>query len=462
MSRPDITDVSVDLLLRMNKPIPRYTSYPTAPEWHELPPEIYQERLLQLDQEARPLSLYVHIPFCRTMCLFCGCSVILNRRPENEERYVEYLCKELTLVSGQLNQAHSVRQLHFGGGTPTKLSVALLQKLLGHIENCFAIDWGGEISIEIDPRTVVEDRGHKLRVLKELGFNRVSFGVQDTNPKVQEAIKRHQSYAMTLETYKRARELGYEGINLDLIYGLPYQTPGSFADTIEKIIAMGPDRIALFSYAQIPWLKAHQKAIPDETLPSPEEKFAIYVYARKRLMEEGYVPLGMDHFARREDPLAQAYFQRQLHRNFQGYSLQLSQDMLGFGVTSIGFCQDAFIQNIKDLDNYYAALDEGRLPVLRGKVLTEEDRLRRWTIHSLMCHFELDGNRFKERFGISLKAHFAKEQSAIAELMKEGLLEEVGPSLVATPTGRLFIRNIASVFDAYLGANLNRQFSKAV
>ena len=290
----------------------------------------------------------------------------------------------------------------------------------------------------------------------------MSFGVQDTDPKVQEAIKRHQSYEMTLETYQRARELGFSGINLDLIYGLPYQTPESFADTIEKIIAMGPDRIALFSYAKIPWLKAHQKAIPDEILPSTEDKFAIYVYARRRLMEEGYVPLGMDHFARREDPLAQAYFQKRLHRNFQGYSLQLSQDMLGFGVTSIGYCQDAFIQNVKSLEEYYAALDAGQLPVLRGKVLSAEDRLRRWVIQSMMCHFELDGMQFKERFGVSLEAYFAKEQTAIDEMVAEGLIEKIGPSLIATPLGRLFIRNVASVFDAYLSASQNTKFSKAV
>ncbi len=333
---------------------------------------------------------------------------------------------------------------------------------MSRLHECFNIDGSGEISIEIDPRTVVEDQGSKLSLLKKLGFNRVSFGVQDTDPKVQEAIKRHQSYEMTLETYERARELGFEGINLDLIYGLPYQTQESFRETMDKIIAMSPDRIALFSYAKIPWLKAHQKAIPEETLPTAEDKFAIYIYARKRLMEEGYIPLGMDHFARQHDPLAQAYRQRKLHRNFQGYSLQLAEDMLAFGVTSIGFCQDAFFQNCKELELYYAALDQDQFPTFRGKVLTEADRIRRWAIQSVMCHFELNADQFEERFGIPLETYFSNEQGQIDELIAQGLVEKVDRSIVATPIGRLFIRNIAAVFDSYLSATTKRQFSQAV
>jgi len=388
--------------------------------------------------------------------------VILNRRSENEEKYVHYLCKELDLVSSRLQNGHTVRQLHFGGGTPTKLSIPLFQALVAHVQRCFSVDKTGEISIEIDPRTVAEDRGHKLRILRNLGFNRVSFGVQDTNPKVQEAIRRNQSYQMTLETYQRARELGFEGVNLDLIYGLPFQTLESFTDTIEKIIQMRPDRIALFSYAKVPWLKAHQKAIPDKILPVAEEKFAIYVYARKRLMEEGYVPLGMDHFARREDPLAQAYFAKTLYRNFQGYSVQLAEDMLGFGVTSIGYCQDAFVQNVKELDYYYKALDLGLLPVFRGKILSEEDRLRRWVIQSIMCHFEIDYKLFKTNFGADFDMHFVEEQGKIDQLGQEGLVERTARSLIATPMGRLFIRNVASIFDAYLTAGTKQQFSQAV
>ncbi len=421
--------IDVATLLRFDKPVPRYTSYPTAPEWHDLDPQAYAIQLEHLNTEARSLSLYFHIPFCKTMCLFCGCSVILNRRPENEQRYVTYLEKEIDLVSSKLRKDHQVTQLHFGGGTPTKLSSDLLQHLIIHIQKRFTFSPDAEISIEIDPRTVVEDQGAKLRLLRILGFNRVSFGVQDTNPQVQEAVRRRQSYAMTLQTYDLARQTGFKGVNIDLIYGLPYQTQESFQDTIEKIINMRPDRIAMFSYAKVPWLKEHQKAIPDHTLPSVEEKFAIYVQARQQLLNAGYLGLGMDHFALREDPLSIAFLQQKLHRNFQGYTLNLAEDMLGFGVTSIGYCRDAYIQNIKDLEQYYLALDAGQLPVHRGKVLSEEDQLRRWVINKLMCQFEMDRNAFEQKYGIEFDKYFAPEQASVQHAVAEGLLIDTGPSL---------------------------------
>lgn len=445
-----IEEVDVELLTRFDLPVPRYTSYPTAPEWESFSSDDYVNQLYELNSDPRPLSLYFHIPFCKTMCLFCGCSVILNRRPENEERYVNYLLKEIELVSSRLRKDHTVAQLHFGGGTPTKLSAELLEKLMTSIDDSFRVVRDGEISIEIDPRTVCEDDGAKLRLLRKLGFNRVSFGVQDTNPKVQEAIKRRQTYAMTRRTYELAREIGFQGINIDLIYGLPYQTTESFEDTIAKIIEMRPDRIALFSYAQVPWLKEHQKAIPDETLPSTQEKFRIYVQARRQLIAAGYLGLGMDHFALREDPLAQAFLQRTLHRNFQGYTLNLAQDLLGFGVTAIGFCREAYAQNLKDLPAYYAALDQGQLPIHRGKMLSEADRLRRWVINKLMCQFEVDREEFEQIYGVQFDRYFTAELPLLKRSIADGLLIETGGKLLATPTGRLFVRNLAATFDWYL------------
>lgn len=461
----DLGKESVDVatLQRFDRPVPRYTSYPTAPEWGELHPDHYQNQLEILNAEPRPLSLYFHIPFCKSMCLFCGCSVILNRRAENEQRYVNYLLKEVDLVSSQLHGQHMVNQIHLGGGTPTKLSCEQLELLMTHIRKRFQFTPEAECSIEIDPRTVVEDNGAKLSFLRKIGYSRVSFGVQDTDPKVQEAVKRRQTYEMTLRTYELARELGFHGVNIDLIYGLPFQTTESFQETIEKIGAMRPDRIALFSYAKIPWLKEHQKAIDDETLPSTEEKFRIYVQARAQLLSMGYLGLGMDHFALRQDPLSVAFLQQRLHRNFQGYTLNLAEDMLGFGVTSIGYCRDAYIQNIKELEPYYAALDQGLLPVHRGKVLSEADRVRRWVINKLMCQFELDKALFEQLYGVPFQRYFAEEMPSVQQAITEGLLQDTENKLIATSTGRLFIRNVAALFDWYLQRKGGSgQFSRGV
>jgi len=442
--------VSIDMLHRFDKPVPRYTSYPTAPEWGEVTPNTYIQHLEQLNSKPRPLSLYFHIPFCRTMCLFCGCSVILNRKPENEERYVQYLLKEMDLVRQHLREDHVVTQLHFGGGTPTKLTTDQLARIWHHIHKLYQVDPNGELAMEIDPRTVLPDDGEKLRFLRSLGFNRVSFGVQDTNPEVQEAVKRRQTYAMSRKTFELARELEFTGINLDLIYGLPYQTVESFQETVEKIAELRPDRIALFSYARVPWLKPHQNAIPEHALPSTEEKFRIYVEARKELLAAGYVALGMDHFALPEDPLAQAYISGHLHRNFQGYTLNLAEDMLGHGITAIGQVQDGFFQNRKTLDEYYQCLDQNELPVFRGKVLSADDCLRRWVIQSLMCQFAVDKKEFARRAGQHWDSYFQQEQADVETAKADGLLTEDAQFLHVTPIGRLFVRNVAALFDHYL------------
>lgn len=441
-------------LIKYHKQTPRYTSYPTAPYWEEVVSRDYIERLQSIDNE--PLSLYFHIPFCKTMCLFCGCSVILNRKEENEEKYVSYLKREIDLVTSHLTSKKKVTQIHFGGGTPTKLSSLLLSSLFEKIEVNFDIDFSQEIAIEVDPRTVFEDRGEKLRLLKSLGFNRVSFGVQDTNSKVQEAIKRHQSYEMTKMTFLLAKELGFKGINIDLIYGLPYQTKESFSQTIEEILALNPDRIALFSYAKVPWLKPHQNAISEDTLPSTEEKFTIYEMARLAFIKAGYIAIGMDHFAKSHDELALSYHQKSLQRNFQGYTVARAEEMLGFGVTSIGLIKNMYAQNHKELSSYYSALDQSLLPITRGKILSDEDCLRKWVIHTLMCHFSLDKEEFFQKFEKKFDLHFTHLASELEDFEKEELIENSPQTLKVTSQGELFIRNIVTVFDAYLPLQTQR------
>ena len=442
----DLIRVDASSLARWNKPIPRYTSYPTAPQFHPLDESIYRQKLALFDASSKPLSVYIHIPFCKTMCLFCACSVILNRKPEKQREYLDLLLKEIELLP--FASKRKVTQLHLGGGTPTSLSESEFEELMAALGRRFSLE--GEISIEVDPRTVYSDGGKKLAALRKMGFNRVSFGVQDLDPLVQEAVKRRQSEEMTVSTLKMARSLGFEGINLDLIYGLPHQTPERFAKTAEKILELKPDRIAFYSYAKVPWLKAHQKAIPDETLPTTEEKFAIYAETRERFLKGGYMAIGMDHFALETDPMAAAYAEKKLTRNFQGYSLQLADDMIGLGVTSIGFLENAFFQNLKTIEAYKGEVEQGRLPVHRGYVLNGEDRLRRFVIQAIMCQFELDKRQFERRFGKSFDGHFSREREEIERLKTEGLLEETEEKLLPTPMGRLFIRLIAAVFDAYI------------
>jgi len=429
------------------RPVPRYTSYPTALQFGAIAPETFVEHLRAFDRTSKPLSLYIHIPFCKTMCLFCGCSVVLNRKPERQATYLHALQQEIALTAGQFSGKRQVTQLHLGGGTPTSLTEDELSSLMDTLRQHFVFFPDAEIAIEVDPRTVVADDGAKLRVLRELGFNRISFGVQDLDPAVQEAVRRRQTREMTVNTFQHARSLGFSSINIDLIYGLPQQTAASFRNTVSELIALNPDRIALFSYAHVPWLKQHQQAIRPEELPSPEEKFQIYVEARTLFLQHGYTAIGMDHFARKEDSLAQAYAQGRLARNFQGYTVQSAEDSLGFGMTAIGFLQGAYFQNAKTLEEYQAR--QGQFPVFRGVVLTPEDAERRQLIQEVMCRFRIDKTRF---------AHFVDEhRPALQQLIDEGLLTD---TLQATPTGELFIRLIASTFDQYLHAQTG--FSSSV
>ena len=441
----DVHCVDPKLLLKWNQSVPRYTSYPTAPQFGPISEKVYRQHLSALDAKEKDLSLYLHLPFCRTMCLFCGCSVVLNRNEERQERYLQSLFQEIRRVSHLFTKKKKLSQLHLGGGTPTSLSEEQFERLFSEIKKHFSFLETAEISIEIDPRTVFLDGGKKLQTLKNLGINRVSFGVQDLDPKVQEAVRRRQTEEMTEITYFRARDLHFQGINIDLIYGLPLQTEKSFSLTAEKIAAWKPDRIAFYSYAKVPWIKAHQKAIKEKDLPSTEEKFRLYTRARSIFIKAGYIPIGMDHFSLPEDSITQAYQKGALTRNFQGYSVLLSDDMVGLGMSSIGFIENGYFQNEKDLPNYEKRLEEKGLAVSKGYLLKEDDLLRRRIILKLMCHFEV-----------------SSRDASLAHLdpfFEEGFLEKKGDSFIVTERGRPFIRNIASAFDAYLH---NGKFSRAI
>lgn len=454
----DLVDIDPEDLMKLHRPLPRYTSYPTALEFSPIDESLYVEKLKAWDQKKKPLSLYVHIPFCKSMCLFCACSVILNRQGGRQRKYVDALLKEIDLLASHLSTP-LVNQLHFGGGTPTNLTqeefLLVFEKLYSH----FNLDSNGEISIEIDPRSITFD---KLRLLKQIGFNRVSFGVQDTDLRVQEAVRRRQSAELSQRAFTWAKELGFLSINLDLIYGLPLQTPETFDQTVSEILAMGPERIALFSYARVPHLKQHQKAIRDEDLPSTRQKVEIYVLARKRFMNAGYVEIGMDHFAKKEDPIAQAYFDRKLYRNFQGYSLKLAEDMIGLGLSSIGSLQGDYFQNQKDLDAYQNQIAEGKLSAAFGKVLNTDDHIRYWVIQRLMCDFSLQKKEFTTLFSQDFDIYFSAEQNALEQMRDLDLIHFDENEIEATQKGRLFIRNVASVFDAYLKSKNPSTFSKSI
>jgi len=457
----DLIDVDPELLMSLDKPVPRYTSYPTAIHFQKLPEEAYAASLRALSC-TDPLSLYIHIPFCKSMCLFCGCSVILNRDPQKQILYLQALLQEIDLIASHLPAKKPLSQLHFGGGTPTSLHENEFSLLMEKIQEHFFFAPSAEIAIEVDPRTVFLDQGRKLRFLHSLGFNRISFGVQDTDPKVQEAVRRRQSWEMTRTTFQWAKEIGFQSINIDLIYGLPLQTKHTFSDTILKMIQLKPDRIALFSYAKVPWLKPHQRAIREEDLPSTLEKFCIYVQARRELMKAGYVSIGMDHFALAEDSLAHAYQEKKLYRNFQGYSHNLADTLIGLGLSSIGFMPGLFVQNSKDMKEYLGKIQEKKLPTHRGRVLSKEDRIRRYVIQKLMCDFALDKGAFAVQWTLSFDAYFSIEKNQLQIFSQHGLLENHQDLLAITPLGRLFIRNIAAIFDAYLTQGSPGTFSQAV
>lgn len=446
---PAAHGISLDLLRRYDRPGPRYTSYPTAVQFHDgFGETAYRERLADAAGSPDPLSLYLHLPFCEERCSFCGCMVIITRKREVAATYLQYLLREIAMLRDALGPRRRVVQYHWGGGTPTYLAPAQMAQLHEAVVSAFDLDPGAEAAIEVDPRVTSMEQ---LALLRELGFNRLSLGVQDFTPEVQQAVNRVQSVEATRALFDQARALGFASINIDLIYGLPRQTRSSFAATIETVARMRPDRIALYSYAHVPWLRGNQKAIPMADLPGPEQKLELFVEAMGRFLDAGYAQIGMDHFAVPDDTLAQAAAAGRLHRNFMGYTTRPAPDLVGAGVSAIGELAGAFAQNVKKLSTYYAAIDGGRFPVERGYRLDADDRIRRDVIAGIMCAFRVDRSEIAARHGIDFDAYFGDELAELAGTPQaDGLVVLDDRGFTVTPAGRLFVRNLAMIFDRHL------------
>ncbi len=450
MAELDLAAFTPELLARYDRPGPRYTSYPTAPQFSTaFGEEAYRERLAAAARHAaEPLSMYVHIPFCEHRCTYCGCNVVISPRRGPEERYLDALERELDLLAAALGTRRRLNQLHWGGGTPTYLSPAQCRRLHAAITSRFPLAEGAEVALEIDPCVTTDDH---LDTLADLGFNRVSLGLQDLDPRVQEAVDRVQPLELTRAQVERARELGFASVNIDLIYGLPYQTEAGFRSTVRRVVEeLAPDRVACFSYAHVPWVKPHQRRLEGLPRPAGWEKFRLFLAAADEFLSAGYRFIGFDHFARPDDALSRALDTGGIHRNFMGYTVMPAADQVGVGVTSIGDVGGAYAANQKNLARYQRAVESGRLPVERGLVRSPEDELRGEVIRSLICTLGVRWNRIRERFGVEPAAHFRKALAALEPLAADGLVEIEPTGITVTPLGRFFLRNICMPFDAHL------------
>jgi oxygen-independent coproporphyrinogen-3 oxidase len=453
--------VDLDLVQKYNVAGPRYTSYPPATKftdaltWPDL-----AERILENNRTERDLSLYFHIPFCETLCWFCGCTTVITLNHKQGQTYIDYLEKEMAQISTMLNPRRKVSQLHWGGGSPTFLSPDEIRRLGEIIHRHFTFAKDVEAGVEIDPRRLTKDH---VAALREVGFNRASLGVQDFDPKVQESVHRIQPKAMTEQVVAWIREAGFTSVNFDLIYGLPNQTVESFNRTLDDVLALQPDRLAVFSYAHVPWVKPAQKILEQKILPTPEVKLQLLKTVIERLTQDNrYVYIGMDHFARPNDELTLAQRRKELQRNFQGYSTHAGADIYAFGMSAISQIPDAYWQNEKELPKYYAALDAGRAPLARGYVVTDEDKIRRETIMRVMCDLSLDYAAMSQRLGMNFASHFERELESLAGFESDGLVRRFPTGLEVTDAGRLFIRNIAMCFDNTLAPAGERKHSKTI
>lgn len=454
--------VDIALIRKYDKPGPRYTSYPTALHFSDqFNREHYLQAIEQSNTRSDPISLYFHIPYCDTLCYYCGCNMIISKDRNRIQRYENYLHKEIQLLQQYLNPNREVFQLHWGGGTPTYLLPEQITRLIQTIRHYFKISASTEMGCEIDPRGLERDH---LVALKEGGFNRISMGVQDFNETVQKAVNRIQSEELTRQVVQWIRELRFHSLNLDLIYGLPFQTVTSFCQTLDRIIDIAPDRIALFNYAHVPWMKKHMELILEKDLPAPEEKLEILKMSIEKLTSAGYVFIGMDHFARPENELAVALKEKKLGRNFQGYTTHAGLDLYGLGITSISQLSQTYAQNVKTEKEYYQILDQNLLPTTKGYTMTPEDILRRDLIMRLMCHFELDFASFENQYGIEFEKYFSEALTRLEEMIQDELLSIHHRKIVISDKGRLLIRNIAMNFDAYLEkkSDAKRVYSKTV
>lgn len=458
-------DLSPELLERYDRPGPRYTSYPTAIEFTaEFDADAYADRLAGYAADpAGPLSLYVHLPFCESRCSFCACHVVVTKHRSVADAYLGRVEREAEIVAGHLGERIPLLQYHWGGGTPTYYPAETLARLHRSLTRWFDIQPGAEVAAEVDPR--VTTREH-LETMGELGFNRLSFGVQDLDPTVQELIGRRQTAAETVGLYETARELGFTSINLDLVYGLPGQTVDTMSATLDTIVSLRPDRLAIYSFAYVPWMRPHQQRIPEEDLPDRELKFHLLSMIAEKLTAAGYRAIGMDHFALPDDELAIAAEAGTLTRNFMGYATRSGAGVVALGTSGISDIAGAYAQNHRRLADYYAAVDAGNLPVERGYGLTEDDLLRRYVITELMCNGRILAAAVEDRFGVDLAATFAGEREVLTApggLVDEGMVEVRDDAIEATDLGRMFIRNVARVFDAHTEEHGDRpMFSKTI
>lgn len=461
---PQTVQFDSELLQKYDRPLPRYTSYPPAtelkPEFDELD---FRTAIAVGNHKQTPISLYCHIPFCETACYFCGCNTIITQRRELADPYLNYLARHIEQVADLIDTNRKVHQLHWGGGTPNYLNLSQIEFLWNTLNRHFSLDPAAEVSIEINPRYV--DKNY-IFFLKSLGFNRISFGIQDFNPEVQAAVNRIQPESMLFDVMSWIKEAGFESINVDLIYGLPHQTLYTFKETVQKTIELNPDRIAVFNFAYVPWIKPVQRKISQEALPPASEKLEILQMTIAELTEKEYVFIGMDHFAKPNDELTIAQRAGKLHRNFQGYTTKPESDLFGFGITSISMLHDVYIQNHKRLKEFYGAIDAGALPIEKGVTLSQDDIIRRTIIMELMCQFQLSQQDIEEKyhlgFDIDFDDYFWREIPQLKTLEADGLVKLYSDGIEITPIGRLLIRNIASVFDAYLGERKAGTFSKSI
>ena len=440
-------EISEEFLGKYNRPGPRYTSYPTAPVWQDnFGPEDLEQFYATANAARAPVSMYMHLPFCESLCLFCACNVVITKDHSVAPPYIEILQREIAHVSRFVSKDRPIVQFHWGGGTPTYLTPEQMEMLFRYTAERFTFAPDAEIGIEIDPR--VTSQAH-LEVLRRLGFNRLSMGIQDFHPEVQQAIHRVQPLEMTRDLIEGARELGFDSINVDLIYGLPLQTAERFAHTVEQVIKLSPDRVAMFSYAHVPWLRKQQGALATR-LPEGMEKFHIFRAGLEHFLGAGYQYIGMDHFARPSDELAVAQRERTLHRNFQGYTTKAGADLYGMGVSAISSVGASYSQNDRDVATYRGLVEKRGLATVRGYRLTSDDLLRRTVINRILCHGVLHKREIEKEFPIEFDTKFAPELERLAPFVTDGLLEMDGDVIQTSLLGRIFIRNIAMVFDPYL------------
>jgi oxygen-independent coproporphyrinogen-3 oxidase len=454
--------IDITVIQKFDKPGPRYTSYPTAPEWSpNIQGETYAGHLRTFGQTAGDLSLYVHIPFCESMCYFCACTTnIRSAEGKGVDEYLDHVEQEVCMVARAIGSRKILRQMHWGGGTPSFMTEPQIRRLHAVIAAVFDIDRTGDISIEVDPRRVTRS---KVELLRSLGFNRISIGVQDFDATVQAHVNRIESYAMVEEFNRWCRDAGFTSVNFDLIYGMPHQTVASFSRTVSLVTGLRPDRIALYSFAFVPWVRKHQQKLDKSAMPSAADKLKIFLNARDAFLSQGYEAIAMDHFALASDSLASAFRAGELYRNFMGYTTRPAQEYIGIGASAIGFLGQGYFHNWKTLPAYYKGVRAGQFPVERGIILSDDDSRRQWVINQIMCRFVLDRRLFRAKFGDDFNDYFGIERPHIDQCLRDDLLVDDGDTLRATALGKLFVRVICMGFDRYLRDTAEqKQFSRTI